>query len=52
MSNFPNSKYEALALLYVQTHNPESKSPAELLENYQNAYKEIKNADTNTKWKY
>ena len=51
-SNFPNDKYEALAFLYVQAHNPESKSPTKLFENYQKAYKEIKNADPNTKWEY
>lgn len=50
--NFPSSKIEALALLYVQTHHPECKSPAQLLENYQKAYEEIEKADTSTNWEY
>lgn len=42
MSNFPDSKYDALALIYVQSRDLSTLSPAEILDLYENARQEIK----------
>ena len=39
---FPKSKFEALAMLYVQSQDLKGKTPTELLEMYNAAYAEIK----------
>lgn len=41
MSEFPNSKAEALAMLYLQNQDLSSLTPKQLLEKYEEAYKEI-----------
>ncbi len=42
MSDFPDNKYDALALIYVQSRDLSTLSPAEILDLYENARKEIK----------
>ena len=39
---FPKSKFDALAMLYVQSQDLKDKTPTELLEMYNAAYAEIK----------
>ncbi len=43
LSTFPDSKLEALALLYVQSQNLSDKSPSEILDMYDDAYQELRN---------
>ena len=49
---FPNDKYEALALLYLQNQNLLDKSPAEILAMFEKAYKEMSGKDSNSKGGY
>lgn len=42
MSDFPNNRYDALALIYVQSRDLSTLSPAEILDLYENARQEIK----------
>lgn len=42
MSNFPDNKYDVLALIYVQSRDLSPLSPAEILDLYENARQEIK----------
>lgn len=42
MSNFPDNKYDVLALIYVQSRDLSTLSPAEILDLYENARQEIK----------
>lgn len=42
MSDFPDNRYDALALIYVQSRDLSTLSPAEILDLYENARKEIK----------
>lgn len=55
-SKFPSNKFEALAYLYVQKSDLSEKSPADIFEAYQNAYKQIKETATQyskqSDWKY
>lgn len=39
---FPSTKYEALALLYVQSQDLTGKTPSEIKEMYEKAYEEIR----------
>ena len=39
---FPSTKFEALAMLYVQSQDLREKTPAEILNMYNTAYAEIK----------
>lgn len=39
--NFPSTRYEALALLYVQTRDLSEKSPSDIYAMYIEAHKEI-----------
>ena len=39
---FPKSKFEALAMLYVQSQDLKGKTPAEIFEMYNAAYAEIR----------
>lgn len=41
-SNFPETKAEALALLYVQSQDLSKVTPESLLDMYQDAYQRIK----------
>ncbi|MFR3686465.1 MAG: hypothetical protein ACLTXM_15670 [Enterococcus sp.] len=41
MSDFPRTKQEALALLYMQSQDLSGLTPKEILEKYDSAYKEI-----------
>lgn len=40
--HFPETKFEALAMLYVQSQDLSGKTPVEVLNLYQTAYTEIK----------
>ena len=42
LRTFPDSKFEALALLYVQSQDLSNKTPKELLDMYENAYEDIR----------
>ena len=42
MSNFPDNKYDVLALIYVQSRDLSTLSPEEILDLYENARQEIK----------
>lgn len=46
MSDFPDNRYDALALIYVQSRDLSTLSPAEILDLYENARKEIKERGT------
>ena len=41
MSEFPSSKAEALAMLYLQKQDLSGLTPKQLLEKYEEAYEEI-----------
>ena len=40
-NTFPSSKNEVLALLYVQSQDLSAKTPSEILDMYNEAYKEL-----------
>lgn len=42
MSDFPDNRYDALALIYVQSRDLSTLSPVEILDLYENARQEIK----------
>lgn len=44
MSDFPSTKYEALAMLYMKNQNLSGLTPKEILEKYDQAYEEIRNS--------
>lgn len=44
MSDFPSTKYEALAMLYMQSQDLSGLTPKEILEKYDKAYEEIKDS--------
>ncbi len=41
-THFPKDRFEALAMLYVQTQDLSGKSPAEILQIYNSAYTAMK----------
>ena len=41
LSTFPDSEYEALAMLYVQNQDLSGLTPEQLLDMYQDAYDKI-----------
>lgn len=42
LKTFPSTKFEALALLYVQSQDLSSKTPSEVLDMYHAAHKEMR----------
>jgi hypothetical protein len=42
LSTFPQSKYEALAMLYLQNQNLSGLTPGEILDKYDEAYDKIR----------
>ena len=43
LSSFPDDKFSALAMLYLQSHDFSNLSPSELATKYDEVYEEIKN---------
>lgn len=41
MSDFPSTKYEALTMLYLQNQDLSGLTPKQLLDKYEEVYKEI-----------
>lgn len=50
MSDFPSTKNEALTMLYLQNQDLSGLTPKQLLDKYEEVYKEICQNKPHTKW--